>query len=160
MRLSLRAQATLACLACAASSASAAEPTLEQLLAEPSPSEIAANWKAVCLEHAGDTTAQRDAVEQLKIDWPYQAMFDEAGGKPACMMVSSTGLDVTGQALGDAVIQASQPLELRDVGRRNRRFSATMMIDGSLFRVQASITPSQGVATAVVALIDMKEKQR
>ena len=147
-------------LACAASSASAAEPTLEQLLAQPSPSEIVARWKAVCLDHAGDAGAQRRAVEELKIDWPYQADFRDAGGKPACMIVSSTTLDATGQALGDAIAQASQPLELRDVEHRAKSFKASTVIDGSVFRLQATIVPGQGVVTAVVALVDMKEAQR
>ena len=142
----------------AAASALATEPTLEQLLAQPSPAEIVAKWKAVCLDHAGDEAAQRRAVVEQQIDWPYQAAFDDRGGKPACMVVSSTALDATGQALGDA-IAAADGLALEDVRVRNRSFTASTVIDGAVFGVHAQVTPSQGIATAVVALVDMKERQ-
>jgi hypothetical protein len=148
-----------AAFACAASTANAAEPTLEQLLAKPTPSEIVAKWKAVCFDNAGDPKAQKRAAKDLRIDWPYQAAFDGPGGKPGCMIVSSTGLDATAQAFGDAITQASSPHELQNVKLGDRNFSASTVINGSVFQVRAQIAPSQGVATAVVALIDLKEKR-
>lgn len=149
-----------AVLACAASGASAADLTFEQLLATPSPSEIVAKWKAVCLEHAGDTRAQRRAARELNIDWPYQAMFEPNDGEPACMVVSSTQLDATAQAVGDALTAATSPLALENVELRGRDFKASTVIDGSVFRVEASLFPSQGVLTAVVALVDTKEQRQ
>ena len=147
-----------AMLACTGASALAAEPTLEQLLATPSPVEIATKWKAVCLDHAGDAGAQRRAVRELNIDWPYQAMFDKDAGKPACLMVSSIEPQATAQSLGDAITKASAPLVLENVELRGNIFRATAVINGSIFRVQTGLRPSQGVTTAVVVLIDMKAK--
>ena len=147
-----------AMLAYTGAAALAAEPSLEQLLATPSPVEIVAKWKAVCLDHAGDASAQRRAVRELNIDWPYQVMFDKDAGKPACLMVSSIEPQATAQSLGDAIIQASAPVVLENAELRDNTFRATTVIDGSIFRVQAGLRPSQGVTTAVVVLIDMKAK--
>jgi hypothetical protein len=140
-------------LAAVTPAAQAQEPTFEQLLATPSATEIAARWKSVCFDHAGNMEAQAKAAEDLKITWPYQVMF-EAKRFPTCMVVSAIAPGQTARDLALAVAATDQVFALSNPEETKDKFNTSASINGRPFLVAASLKRAPGTTIAVIALSD------
>lgn len=148
--------AIIACLLAAAPAVQAAEPTIEQLMATPSAAEIVAQWKAVCLDHSGDMRAQRRAMNDLGVTWPYQVMFDDNREARACFVVSSTEAATTLDSLYDAVAASAAPRVL--AVSENEPDHRTATITETNYEIEVAITEGTGTRIAVVALRELKRQ--
>jgi len=152
------AKITLAATLLAAGSAAAAEePTLDQLLATPSASDIVSQWKTICLDHAGDTKAQKAAVKASGLTWPYQVYFLKDKDGPACVVVSSIAAADTVDSLYAAVEIGASPTVLTERKNRADQASASIAIDGTSYDVTVGIKKSPGNQVATVILTSFKK---
>ena len=131
----------------------AQEPTIEQLLATPTAAEIVGQWKAVCLDHAGDPITQEATVKSTGLTWPYQAYFHPRGGEVDCVVASATKPGtVTGDFLGP--LSTATALPAGEFRADKRGLSADLPLNGRTYRVGASTSDMGGgnlVTTVILA---------
>ncbi len=138
---------------CGGSAASAQEPTFEQLLATPTAAEIVEQWKTICFDHPGDSKAQTEAIKTSGLTWPYQAMVDMRGQKPACLVVSSTKIGTSiNDFAGPLSAVTSRPAEKFKADGRG--LSADIELEGKAYWVGVSSKGTRGnlVSTVVLAV--------
>lgn len=138
----------------------AAEPTFSDLLATPSATDIAARWKSVCYDHAGDRKAQQAAAKAQNITWPYQAMFLADKGEPSCVIASTTEASTTPDALFDAAALSAAPLAPFLRAKKDDQVFGTVTIADKSYRIEAGLHKSPGTLIAVVALTEVKKDQK
>ena len=137
--------------------AAAEQPTLDQLMATPSAPDIAAQWKAICLDHAGDAKAQKASVKASELTWPYQAYFLKDKGAPACVLASSIAASDTVDSLFAATEAAASPAALVDRKNDADQASASTVIEGMPYMVTVGIKKSTGNQVATVILTSLKK---
>lgn len=153
-----RTAATLAGLSLVfASPAQADEPTIQQLLATPSPTEIFDKWAAVCLANAGNQKEQTKAAKDLKIDWPYQTFFDKTEALDSCLVISATETDADVSTLTESISKSFSGDDYKILVSNKDEVSSFGSIGGYAFGIEASAKNQPGSRILSIALIQLKK---